>query len=120
MAFKMKAGSEGPMKKNFGSAAKQKVEVFGGRATIDVGTEAGKKLLKEIKSIPTVSSSDPGRVTKSASSKVKNILSKHAGKLLDLGVKSSVILSMFDPVSAGKGSTTLDKDKYDLTKNIKD
>lgn len=95
-------------------ALKQKVEVFGGRATIDVSTEAGKKLLKEIKSIPTVSSSDPARVTKSASSKVKSILSKHAGKLLDLGVKSSVILSMFDPMSAGKGSTTLDKDEYNL------
>lgn len=110
MAFKMKGF---PMQQT--AALKQKVEVFGGRATIDVSTEAGKKLLKEIKSIPTVSSSDAGRVTKrSATNKVKNIIKKHAGKLLNLGAKSSVILSMFDPMSAGKGSTTLDRDEYNL------
>ena len=98
----------------------QTVKVFGGKATVDVSTDAGKRLLEEIKSIKTVKSSDAGRVAKSASGKVKNILSKHAGKLLKLGVKSSIILNMFDPTSAGKGSTTLDKDKYNLMKNIKD
>ena len=112
MAFKMKGF---PMQQT--AALKQKVEVFGGRGTVDVSTDAGKKLLEEIKSIKTVSSSEAGKVAKSASSKVKNILSKHAGKLLDLGVKSSVILSMFDPMAAGKGSTTLDKDQYDIRKD---
>ena len=77
------------------------------------------KLLKEIKSVKTVSSSDPGRVSKSASSKVKSILKKHTGKLLKLGSKASVILGMFDPMAGGKGSTTLDPDKYNLRKNMK-
>tara|TARA_R100001126_G_scaffold34764_1_gene19418 strand:- start:1251 stop:1592 length:342 start_codon:yes stop_codon:yes gene_type:complete len=99
----------------------QTVKVFGGRGVLDVSTDAGKRLLKEINSIPTVRSSDPGRVTKSVSNKVKNILSKgKSSKLLSLGARASVILNMFIPTSAGKGSTTLDKDKYDLMKNIKD
>ena len=115
MAFKMRGF---PMQQT--SALKQKVKVFGGRGTVDVSTDAGKRLLEEIKSIKTVRSSDRGRVSKSTSKKIKNILSKHVGKLLDLGVKSSVILSMFDPMSAGKGSTTLDKDRYDIRKNATD
>ena len=102
------------------SALKQKVKVFGGRATLDISTDAGKKLLEEINSIKTVKPGELGKASRSASSKVKNILSKHAGKLLKLGVKSSIILNMFDPTSAGKGSTTLDKDRYDLMKTIED
>jgi len=119
MAFKQR---NNPFKKNspLKSNGPQTAKVFGGRGVVDVSTDAGKRLLKEINSIPTVRSSDPGRVAKSSFGKVKNILKKHTGKLLNLGVKSSVILGMFDPVSAGKGSTTLDKDKYDLMKNIKD
>jgi len=116
MAYKQK---NNPFKLQ-ATAAPKKVKVFGGKATVDVSTEAGKKLLEEIKSIKTVKSSDAGRVAKSASSRVKNILKKHAGKALSLGAKASAILAMFDPISAGKGSTTLDKDKYDLMKNIKD
>lgn len=116
MAYKQK---NNPFKLQ-ATAASKKVKVFGGKATVDVSTDAGKKLLKEIKSIKTVRSSDAGRVAKSASSKVKGILKKHAGKALSLGARASAILAMFDPISAGKGSTTLDKDKYDLTKNIKD
>ena len=116
MAYKQK---NNPFKLQ-ATAAPKKVKVFGGRATVDVSTEAGRKLLEEIKSIKTVRSSDPGRVAKSASSKVKNILKKHAGKALSLGAKASAILAMFDPMSAGKGSTRLDKDKYDLMKNIKE
>ena len=49
MAFKMRGF---PMQQT--SALKQKVKVFGGRATVDVSTDAGKKLLEEIKSIKTV------------------------------------------------------------------
>lgn len=115
MAFKMKGF---PMQQT--SALKQKVKVFGGRATVDVSTDAGKKLLEEIKSIKTVRSSDPGRVAKSASSKVKNILSKHAGKLLKLGVKSSIILNMFDPAPAGKGSTLSKPGELDIMKDAPD
>jgi len=89
-----------------------KVKAFGGRATVDASTDAGKRILEEIKNIKTVKSSDAGRVTKSGSSKAK--------KLLKLGKKASVVTAMFDPLPAGKGSTTLDKDKYDLMKNIKD
>ena len=119
MAFKQK---NNPFKKNSPLKSNPKtVKVFGGRGVLDVSTEAGKRLLKEINSIPTVRSSDPGRVTKSVSNKVKNILSKgKSSKLLSLGARASVILNMFIPTSAGKGSTTLDKDKYDLMKNIKD
>ena len=115
MAFKMKGF---PMQQT--SALKQKVKVFGGRATLDISTDAGKKLLEEINSIKTVRSSDPGRVAKSASSKVKNILSKHAGKLLKLGVKSSIILNMFDPASAGKGSTLSKPGELDIMKDAPD
>lgn len=106
-----------------------KTKVFGGRGTVDASTDAGKKILKEIKSIKTVKSSDPGRVTKSGASKAKKILKKAdnvkdrldlSKKLLKLGKKASVVTAMFDPLPAGKGSTTLDKDKYDLMKNIKD
>ena len=86
MAFKMKGF---PMQQT--SALKQKVKVFGGRGTVDISTEAGKKLLEEINSIKTVKPGERGKASRSASSKVKNILSKHAGKLLKLGVKSSII-----------------------------
>jgi len=116
MAYKQK---NNPFKLQ-ATAAPKKVKVFSGKATVDVSTDAGKKLLEEIKSIKTVRSSDAGRVAKSASSKVKSILKKHTGKLLSLSARASAILAMFDPMSAGKGSTTLDKDKYDLMKNIKD
>ena len=118
MAYKQK---NNPFKLQ-ATAAPKKVKVFGGKATVDVSTEAGRKILEEIKRIPTVRSSDAGRVTKrSAVNKVKKILSKgKSSKLLTLGARASAILAMFDPMSAGKGSTTLDKDKYDLMKNIKD
>jgi hypothetical protein len=137
MAFKMKAGSEGPMKKNFGkkvgpvkpksivsakkkpvdldrrkvitfsdqvndakfskankasSAAKQTkpkyVSVFGGKGQVDVSTDAGKKLLQEIKSIPTVSSSDPGRVTKIINKvkKAAKVTGKLGGKMFMGGI----------------------------------
>lgn len=67
MAFKMKAGKEGPMKKNFPSAFKNndgKTKVFGGRGTVNTSTKKGKDMLKQIKSIPTTSSSDKSRITK--------------------------------------------------------
>ena len=69
MAFKMKAGAEGPMKKNFPSAFKEdppgskKVKVFGGRGTVNTNTQAGKNIIKEINSIPTTSSSEKARIT---------------------------------------------------------
>ena len=119
MAFKQR---NNPFKKNspLKSNGPKTVKVFGGRGVLDVSTEAGRKLLEEINSIKTVKPGELGKSSRSSFGKVKNILKKHTGKLLNLGVKSSVILGMFDPVSAGKGSTTLDKDKYDLMKNIKD
>ena len=53
MAFKMKAGKEGPMKKNFPSVFKndptKTVKVFGGRGKLNISTQAGKDILKEIK-----------------------------------------------------------------------
>ena len=115
MAFKMKGF---PMQQT--SALKQKVKVFGGRATLDISTDAGKKLLEEINSIKTVKPGELGKASKSASSKVKNILSKHAGKLLKLGVKSSIILNMFDPASAGKGSTVYKPGELDIMKDAPD
>ena len=120
MAFKQNNPFKESPFKSYHTANPKLVKVFGGRGTVDVSTEAGKKLYEEIKSIKTVRSSDAGRVAKAASGKVKSIIKKHAGKLLKLGVKSSIILNMFDPTSAGKGSTTLDKDRYDLMKNIED
>tara|TARA_R110002020_G_scaffold174817_1_gene366538 strand:+ start:267 stop:599 length:333 start_codon:yes stop_codon:yes gene_type:complete len=96
------------------AAAPKKVSVFGGKGTVDVSTEAGRKILEEIKSIKTVSSSEKKRVA----SKLKNLV-KGGSKVLKLGSKASVVLAMLDGFSAGKGSTTLDKDKYDLMKNTK-
>ena len=85
MAFKMKAGKEGPMKKNFPSAFKKdKVKVFGGAATVDASTSQGKKILEEIKNIPTVSSSDPNRITKLK--KAVKGLGKFANKALMGGI----------------------------------
>ena len=71
MAFKMKASgySNNPMKKNYPSVFKKdppgskKVKVFGGRGTVNTNTQAGKDILEEIKSIPTTSSSEKGRIT---------------------------------------------------------
>lgn len=77
MAFKMKAGKEGPMKKNFPSAFKEdppgskKVKVFGGRGTVNTNTQAGKDILEEIKSIPTTSSSEKSRITVKHNPKAK-------------------------------------------------
>ena len=97
------------------------VKVFGGRGTVDVSTEAGRKLLEEIKSIKTVKPGELGKSSKSVASKVKSILSKGTSKgLLTTTARASAILNMFVPTSAGKGSTTLDKDRYDLMKNIED
>lgn len=71
MAFKMKASghNNSPLKKNFPSAFKKdptgskKTKVFGGRGTLDTSTKKGKDMLKEIKSIPTTSSSEKSRIT---------------------------------------------------------
>ncbi len=111
MAYKQK---NNPFKLSTATSPK-KVSVFGGRGTVDVSTEAGKKILKEIKSIKTVSSSEKKRVA----SKLKNLI-KGGSKVLKLGARSSGVLAMLDGFSAGTGSTTLDKDKYDLMKNTKD
>ncbi len=72
MAFKMKASgyNNSPLRKNFPSAFKKdppgskKTKVFGGRGKLDASTKKGKDMLKEIKSIPTTSSSEPSRVSK--------------------------------------------------------
>ena len=113
MAYKQK---NNPFKSN-----PKTVKVFGGRGVLDVSTQAGRDLLKEINSIKTVKPGELGKSSRSISSKVKNILSKgKSSKLLSLGARASVILNMFIPTPAGKCSTTLDKDEYDLMKNIKD
>ena len=80
MAFKMKADKEGPMKKNFPSVFKNndgKTRVFGGRGTVNTSTKAGKSILDEIKNIPTTSSSEKSRITKS---KIPSINIKHNPK----------------------------------------
>ena len=87
MAFKMKAGKQGPMKKNFPSVFKNndgKTKVFGGRGTVNTSTAQGKKILNEIKNIPTVSSSDPNRITKLK--KVAKGLGKFANKAFMGGI----------------------------------
>ena len=84
MAFKMKAGKEGPMKKNFPSVFKNdptKVKVFGGRGVVNTSTQKGRDILKQIKSIPTTNSSDPSRITKIAKG-----VGKIAGKALMGGI----------------------------------
>lgn len=71
MAFKMKASGYGnnPMRKNYSSVFKnnpkgsKKNKVFGGKGTLDTSTQKGKNMLKEIKSIPTTSSSEKSRIT---------------------------------------------------------
>ena len=77
--FKMKASGRGnsPMKKNYPSVFKKdppgskKTKVFGGRGTLDTSTQKGKDILKEIKSIPTTSSSEKGRITVKHNPKAK-------------------------------------------------
>jgi hypothetical protein len=88
--FKMKASGYGnsPMKKNFPSVFKNvdgKVNVFGGKGTVNTNTQAGKDILKEIKSIPTVSSSEPSRITKVAKKFAKGV-GKVASKALMGGI----------------------------------
>ena len=120
MAFKQR---NNPFKKNspLKSNGPKTVKVFGGRGVLDVSTEAGRKILEEINSIKTVKPGELGKSSRSISSKVKNILSKGTSKgLLTTTARASAILNMFVPTSAGKGSTTLDKDRYDLMKNIED
>ena len=100
MAFKMKAGKEGPMKKNFPSVFKKDppgkkpkyVSVFAGAGKVDVSTSEGRKLLKEINSIPTVSSSDPKLAKnyrpdlKNKAKKVAKTAGKIGGKMLMGGI----------------------------------
>lgn len=77
--FKMKASGRGnsPMKKNYPSVFKKdppgskKTKVFGGKGTLDTSTQKGKNMLKEIKSIPTTSSSEKGRITVKHNPKAK-------------------------------------------------
>ena len=79
MAFKMKASGYGnnPMKKNYPSVFKKdppgskKTKVFGGKGTLDTSTQKGKNMLKEIKSIPTTSSSEKSRITVKHNPKAK-------------------------------------------------
>ena len=105
MAFKMKASGYGnsPMKKNYPSVFKKdppgskKVKVFGGGMSVDVSTKKGRDILKEINSIPTVSSTEPGRITKVAKKVAKGvgkIASKALmGGIIDLTNKTSPRLS---------------------------
>ena len=95
MAFKMKAGKEGPMKKNFPSVFKNdptKVKVFGGGMNVDISTKKGRDILKEIKNIPTVSSTEPGRVknpkvtTTKLGQKIFKTIGKIGGKALMGGI----------------------------------
>ena len=95
MAFKMKAGKEGPMKKNFPSVFKNDkpkfVKVFGGGMKVDVSTPKGQKELARIKSIPTVSSTEPGRVknpkvVKTKFGKIFKTIGKIGGKALMGGI----------------------------------
>ena len=62
MAFKQNNPFKESPFKSYHTANPKLVKVFGGRGTVDVSTEAGKKLYEEIKSIKTVRSSDAGRV----------------------------------------------------------
>jgi len=75
----MKASGYGnsPMKKNYPSVFKKdppgskKTKVFGGRGILDTSTQKGKNMLKEIKSIPTTSSSEKSRITVKHNPKAK-------------------------------------------------
>jgi len=82
MAFKMKGFPKADGTKG---VKPKKVKVFGGRGTVDVSTKKGRDLLKEIKSIPTTSSSEKGRIAKVAK-KVAKGAGKIAGKALMGGV----------------------------------
>lgn len=94
MAFKMKASghSNSPMIKNYPSVFKKdppgskKVKVFGGRAVVNASTQQGKDILKQIKSIPTVSSSDPSRITKAVKKAAKGV-----GKIVGKGLVGGII-----------------------------
>ena len=120
MAFKMKAGKEGPMKKNFPSVFKndptKTVKVFGGRGKLNISTQAGKDILKEIKSIPTVSSSEPHRITKMAK-KIGKGIGKFGSKALLGGIINP--FSSNDPRITEQISKT-NKPKIDTRKHTND
>ena len=89
MGYKMKRGAAPKYKELGSSPAKQKVQL--GKVpymSVDVSTKEGKDILKRHKNIPTVRSSDPGRVTKKGIKKGlgKTIL-KGAGRLARFAAK---------------------------------
>ena len=117
--FKMKASGYGnsPMKKNFPSVFKNvdgKVNVFGGKGTVNTNTQAGKDILKEIKSIPTVSSSEPSRITKVAKKFAKGV-GKVASKALMGGI---INLTNTDDPRIIKQIQKANKPKFNSKKTI--
>ena len=80
MGYKMKRGGAPKYKELGSSPAKQKVQL--GKVpymSVDVSTKEGKDILKRHKNIPTVRSSDPGRVTKKG---IKKGIKKGLGKTI--------------------------------------
>ena len=70
-----------------------KTKVFGGRGIVDTSTQKGKDMLKEIKSIPTTSSSEPSRVTKGSKKIVSNAkkVLKGAGMITGKALMGGII-----------------------------
>lgn len=99
MAFKMKGFSgyvNSPMKKD----PPKWVSVFRGAGKVDVSTKSGRDMLKEMNSIPTVSSSDPDLATnyrpdlKNKAKKVVNKakkVAKTAGKIANKALMGGII-----------------------------
>jgi hypothetical protein len=85
MAYIQKNNPFKLMKKSKSKPKPKYVKVFGGGMKVDVSTKKGREELKRIKSIPTVSSTEPGRVTKAAKKILKGT-GKIAGKALMGGI----------------------------------
>ena len=117
MAFKMKAGKKGPMQKNFSSVFKNndgKTKVFGGKGVVNTSTQKGKDILKQIKSIPTVSSSDPSRITKVVKKAAKGV-----GKIASKALMGGIInLTNTDDPRIIKQIQKANKPKFNSKKTI--
>ena len=83
MAFKMKGFSRADGTKG---VKPKKTKVFGGRGIVDTSTKKGQDILKEIRSIPTVSSSEKGRITK-----VAKKVAKGAGKIASKALMGGIV-----------------------------
>ena len=139
MAYKMKRGAAPKFKELGSSPAKQKVQI--GKVpymNVDISTKEGKDILHRFKNTPTISSSDPSRVTppdvakqmkqnmlQGKVKKVKKPKLSVAEKVVKYGKKGGKLFGgllgmMLTPKKAGATSTIKrDDDSFNTQAKIK-